>query len=93
MILLGRTESTLKETAALLPATVTAVVYAVDTTDEVALKGAAALIGTWDILVLCAVYASAVSTIASTGVDEWWRGFEVPSPLLPRPPISSCSLS
>jgi NADP-dependent 3-hydroxy acid dehydrogenase YdfG len=77
VVLLGRTERTLKETAGLLPSTVSAVVHAVDTTDEKALKDVAESVGQWDVLVLSAGYASAVSTIASTEVDEWWQGFEV----------------
>ncbi|KAL2259506.1 hypothetical protein VTK26DRAFT_6796 [Humicola hyalothermophila] len=76
IVLIGRTESTLKETAALLPTSASSVVQVVDITDEAALKSAAASIGTWDVLVLSAVYASAVSTIAATDVDEWWKGFE-----------------
>ncbi|GAB1319163.1 3-hydroxybutyrate dehydrogenase type 2 [Madurella fahalii] len=80
LVLLGRTASTLEETASFVAAHVAggpAVdVYVVDITDAADLEGVGAAVGAWDILVLSAVYAPANSTIASTGVDEWWKSFE-----------------
>lgn len=80
VILLGRREASLQETASLVSVAssgVETLVRAVDTTDFEGLKTIAAEVGTWDILVIASVHASTVSTLASTDIDEWWQGFEV----------------
>lgn len=85
IILLGRREACLQETASLVSSAssvVETLVRAVDTTNFEGLKTIAAEIGTWDILVIASVHASAVSTLASTDIDEWWQGFEVRPPCL-----------
>lgn len=80
IILLGRREANLQETASLVSSAssgVESLVRPVDTTNFEGLKTIAAEVGTWDVLVIASVHASAVSTIASTDIDEWWQGFEV----------------
>ncbi|KAL7815077.1 hypothetical protein V8C44DRAFT_31825 [Trichoderma aethiopicum] len=74
--LLGRTEASLKQTAAALPSTVSASVHVVDVTSEESLAQAAAAIGTWDVLILAAGHVAAPSTIASSSFAEFWQSFE-----------------
>ncbi|KAI1447660.1 hypothetical protein F5Y02DRAFT_432303 [Annulohypoxylon stygium] len=76
--LLGRTEDTLKETAALIPSAGkgSSSVHVADLTKQSSLKSAAAAIGKWDVLVLSSGYCPTRSPLASTKVDEWWKGFE-----------------
>jgi NADP-dependent 3-hydroxy acid dehydrogenase YdfG len=80
IVLLGRREEKLKETASLVASAsgaTEAVVHAVDTTEFATLKAVASKVGKWNVLVIASVHASAISTLASTDVDEWWQGFEV----------------
>lgn len=76
LVLLGRTEATLEETASLLPGHASKEVFAVDVTQEDALQRAAAAIGTWDVLILAAGYVSAPSPMALASTDTWWQNFE-----------------
>ncbi|XDG07126.1 hypothetical protein ABKA04_006741 [Annulohypoxylon sp. FPYF3050] len=77
--LLGRTEDTLKETAALIPSAgkASSSVHVADLTKQNSLESAATAIGKWDVLVLSSGYCPTRSPLASTEVDEWWKGFEV----------------
>lgn len=80
IVLLGRREDKLQETASLIASSsepTESVVRAVDTNDLENLKAVAGEVGKWNVLVIASVHASAVSTLASTDVDEWWQGFEV----------------
>lgn len=84
IVLVGRREASLKETASLIASSspgVEAVVRAADTTDFEALKKIATDVGGWSTLIIASVHASAVSTLSSTDIDEWWQGFEVCSSL------------
>lgn len=80
IILVGRRQANLEETASLISSSspaVQAVVRAADTTDLEALKNIAADVGEWSTLVIASVHASALSTLSSTDIDDWWQGFEV----------------
>ncbi|KAH0490037.1 hypothetical protein TgHK011_001522 [Trichoderma gracile] len=74
--LLGRTEASLKQTAAVLPSTVSASVHVVDVASEESLAQAAAAIGTWDVLILAAGHVAAPSSIATSNFAEFWQSFE-----------------
>ncbi|KAI1094910.1 hypothetical protein F5B19DRAFT_489810 [Rostrohypoxylon terebratum] len=76
--LLGRTEGTLKETAALIPSAgkPSSSVHVADITRQSSLESAAAVVGKWQVLVLSSGYCPTTAPIASTEVDEWWKGFE-----------------
>lgn len=75
--LLGRTEASLKETAAALPSSVSTSSHVVDVTSEESLAKAAGVIGTWDVLVLGAGHVSTPSSIAASNFAEFWQSFEV----------------
>lgn len=75
--LLGRTEASLKETAAALPSSVSTSSHVVDVTSEESLAKAAGVIGTWDVLVLGAGHVSTPSSIADSNFAEYWQSFEV----------------
>lgn len=75
--LLGRTEASLKQTAAALPSTVSTSVHVADVASEDSLAQAAAVIGTWDVLILGAGHVAAPSTIAASNFAEFWQSFEV----------------
>ncbi|CAN8097435.1 unnamed protein product [Discula destructiva] len=79
IILVGRREASLEETASLIASSspgVQSVVRAADTTDFEALKKIAADVGEWSTLVIASVHASAISTLSSTDINDWWQGFE-----------------
>ncbi|OTB12757.1 hypothetical protein K445DRAFT_320884 [Daldinia sp. EC12] len=76
LVLLGRTTTTLEETASLLGDNVSKEIFAVDITQEDALQRVAAAIGTWHILILAAGYVSEPSPMASANADDWWQNFE-----------------
>ncbi|EFQ35840.1 short chain dehydrogenase [Colletotrichum graminicola] len=76
VILLGRTEAAVAQTAASLPTSVQGDVHAVDITNEEALTKVAAAAGQWDVLVLTAGYVSSPSPVAASSSDEWWQSFE-----------------
>ncbi|KAJ5899379.1 hypothetical protein N7495_004123 [Penicillium taxi] len=74
IVLIGRTESTLRETqsAIVCPSEV----FVADVTDEKAIAAAAAATGQWDVLVLAAGYLAKPGTIANSPMEEWWKSFE-----------------
>ncbi|KAL4904419.1 hypothetical protein BDW74DRAFT_30601 [Aspergillus multicolor] len=79
IILLGRTESKLRETEQQLSSITSEVaveVYPTSVTDESTLRTIAKQVGTWDILILGAGYAPAPVNIQDADVDEWWSVFE-----------------
>lgn len=75
MALLGRTEATLKETAALL--STPSSIHVADVTKQLTLDAAAAAIGSWHVLVLSSGYCPKPSAISSSDAEEWRKGFEV----------------
>ncbi|KAJ4299953.1 hypothetical protein N0V90_005201 [Kalmusia sp. IMI 367209] len=77
-VLIGRTEATLRETESSFPFKPESVsVFATSVTDETAIRKIAAIVGTWDVLVLNAAHISPPSTIAQTPLNEWWQDYEV----------------
>ncbi|KAI1660194.1 hypothetical protein F4813DRAFT_316262 [Daldinia decipiens] len=76
IVLLGRTEETIKTAASALPSSVSAHTFAVDITQEGALQRVAAEVGTWDVLIHTAGYVSTRGHIASSDTNEWWQSFE-----------------
>jgi len=76
VILIGRTESTLKETSALLPKSCQGIVHATSVTDAEKIKTIASTVGSWDVLILNAAFASPKATIADSDIDGWWQNFE-----------------
>ncbi|KAI1461672.1 hypothetical protein F4805DRAFT_464944 [Annulohypoxylon moriforme] len=77
--LLGRTEATLMETAALIALTgskASYLFYETDLTKAEILESAAAAVGKWHVLVFSSAYCPTLSPLASTDVDDWWKGFE-----------------
>ena len=81
MILLGRNASNLTETKNQLSSsssTTSYSIYAVDVVDEKKIAEIAAVVGTWDVLVLNAGFTSSPAPIAQTSsVNDWWQSFEV----------------
>ncbi|KAL4914432.1 hypothetical protein BDW62DRAFT_213422 [Aspergillus aurantiobrunneus] len=75
MVLLGRNENNLQETQRMLSCTSTSV-HPVSVTDEETLNHIAATVGTWDVLVLAAGYASTPALIQDTDTEDWWECFE-----------------
>ncbi|KAF6811048.1 short chain dehydrogenase [Colletotrichum sojae] len=76
LVLVGRTASSVAETAAQLPKSVDSLTLSVDITSEESLAAAAAAAGTWHVLVLTAGYLSEPSTIGGSAADDWWQSFE-----------------
>jgi short-subunit dehydrogenase len=77
--LLGRTEANLLETAESVKSSSTAScsVHVADITKFESLKEAAAIVGTWHVLVLSSGYCSTTSAVTASDDTDWWRGFEV----------------
>ncbi|TAQ86939.1 hypothetical protein B7494_g4736 [Chlorociboria aeruginascens] len=77
--LLGRTDTTLHETAALVSSAskASSSVHVADVTKAESLKGAAAAVGKWNVLVLCAGYCPTPSPIPTSEEAEWLKGFEI----------------
>ncbi|KAH9907395.1 hypothetical protein F4778DRAFT_721772 [Xylariomycetidae sp. FL2044] len=78
MVLLGRTEATLKETASKLheASQCSTVVHVVDMTDDRSLEDAATSIGKWNIFLLCSGVCPTLSSVTSAGITTWWNGYE-----------------
>ncbi|KAF2678078.1 NAD(P)-binding protein [Lentithecium fluviatile CBS 122367] len=80
--LLGRTETTLQETASLISATAEpktkpkVSVFPCSVTDDAAIRNVAKEVGSWDVLVLNAAYLSTPVKVADVDVDEFWKAFE-----------------
>lgn len=78
VMLLGRHENSLRETAALISSSSTIVsVYTVDVAQEDTLQGVASSVGEWNVLILCAGYISTPSPIGLADTADWWQSFEV----------------
>jgi NADP-dependent 3-hydroxy acid dehydrogenase YdfG len=77
LVLLGRKEKTLSETASALGSKVKVSSFAADVTDERALRRVAGEVGSWDIMILNAGYLSAPAAIKDASVTDWWQSFEV----------------
>jgi len=77
IVLLGRTEASLKETASYLPSGISSSVHAIDIAEEEALQDVAATVGKWDILILAAGHISTPDPIVEASSNGWWQSFEV----------------
>ncbi|RYP09688.1 hypothetical protein DL764_001114 [Monosporascus ibericus] len=77
--LLGRTESALKETATYVSSAgkASCSVHTADVTKAKSLQDAAAAVGKWHVLVLCAGYCPTPSSVSSSEINVWWEGFEI----------------
>ena len=100
IVLVGRTQTTLSQTAEILEkefSSVAVTTYAADVADEAAVGRAAEKVGKWDVLILNAGMFPEPHPIEKSEPMDWWRVFEVrlssvftnPSdlefpPLLPR---------
>ncbi|KAI1852844.1 hypothetical protein JX266_002385 [Neoarthrinium moseri] len=76
LVLLGRTQATLDETASLLPSQVSKETFAVDVTQKDAVERVAMAVGSWDVLIVAAGYVSAPKPMAEASTDAWWQNFE-----------------
>ncbi|KAL8996992.1 MAG: hypothetical protein Q9169_003643 [Polycauliona sp. 2 TL-2023] len=79
LILIGRTESTLAETQALVQRIsngMTCLYFQADVTDGNAMSRIAAEIGTWDVLVLNAGHLANPTPIASANLSDYWASYE-----------------
>ncbi|KAI8936467.1 hypothetical protein NX059_006873 [Plenodomus lindquistii] len=80
LILIGRTESTLKETQGLVAASNAASskvsMFSASVTDEAKVKDIASQIGAWDVLILGAAHISPPSSIVETSLQKWWADYE-----------------
>lgn len=80
IVLLGRREESLTETASLVASStshVETLVRPSAITDLKVLQNIATEVGTRQVTVVASVHAPAVATLASTDIVEWWQGFEV----------------
>ncbi|ROV92775.1 hypothetical protein VMCG_09089 [Cytospora schulzeri] len=76
LVLIGRHETSLKETAALTKSA-SVEVHASSVGDLKSLRRIASLVGTWDVLVLSAAHCSTPSPMASADPNDWWQSFEI----------------
>ncbi|KAK8123861.1 hypothetical protein PG999_003779 [Apiospora kogelbergensis] len=80
LVFLGRTLSTLEDTASLVSKTngsLQVSAHDVDITDEAAVATTVARIGTWDILVHGAGFINTPVPVSQTDVGEYWKCYEV----------------
>lgn len=76
MVLIGRTESSLQETAALIKTDTKVDVFSASVTDEVRLKEIAESVGDWDVLLLNAAHRLTPGPIVSASLQDWWQHYE-----------------
>jgi len=77
LILIGRTESNLRETEKLLADSKSdCMVFPVSATDETAMQNVAKQVGAWDVLVLAAAHISSPSSIVQSSLQDWWADYE-----------------
>ena len=82
VVLIGRTQSFLSETAESIQkefASVSVSTYAADVADEAAMGKAADKFKNWDVLILNAGTLLEPRPVEKTDVTDWWRVFEVQS--------------
>lgn len=94
VVLIGRTQSTLSQTAERIGkefASVSVSTYAADVADENAMGKVAKKVEKWDVLILNAGMLADPEPIETANVTDWWRIFEVSqsSPTSPSPHSSS----
>jgi NAD(P)-dependent dehydrogenase (short-subunit alcohol dehydrogenase family) len=76
LVLIGRTESTLRETQQLLAGNVNCSIHAASVTDEQKVREIAEQVGKWDVLVLNAGRISDPAPVAAALLQDWWDDYE-----------------
>lgn len=83
VVVVGRTESSLTSTQALLAKTTASVqLLSADITSEDAMQKVAKAVKQWDVLIVSAAFFSSPRLIADSSVGDWWQAFEVSERLL-----------
>lgn len=80
LVLLGRTQSTLSQTAEEIEkdfASVSVSTHIADVADEVAIGTVAEKVGKWDVLIMNAGLYAEPHSIEKSDPADWWRAFEV----------------
>lgn len=80
VVLLGRTQATLSQTAEKIEkefSSVSVTTHTADVADEAAVGKAAEKVGKWDVLILNAGVLAAPRSVAESDPTDWWRVFEV----------------
>ncbi|KAF2635730.1 NAD(P)-binding protein [Massarina eburnea CBS 473.64] len=75
IVLIGRTESTLKETKALIKDAQVSI-HALSIRDEEGINKVAETIGAWDVLILNAAHMAPPATLVKASLKEHWRDYE-----------------
>lgn len=84
LVLIGRTSSKLAETESEISKATKISTFVADVTDEEAVKKIADAVGTWDVLVLNAGYTTAPTPAAKADIGDYWKAYEVSTPLCIR---------
>lgn len=74
--MIGRTESSLQETAALIKTDTKVDIFSASVTDEIRLKEIAELVGDWDVLLLNAAHRLTPGPIVTASLQDWWQHYE-----------------
>ena len=77
LILIGRTEASLQETASLVSSKSKVEVYPASVTNEIQVGDIASKVGAWDVLILNAAHLLTPSTIVGAKLNDWWTQYEV----------------
>ncbi|KAF2811649.1 NAD(P)-binding protein [Mytilinidion resinicola] len=78
--ILGRTQSSLSETKAIVEKEIPGtriVLHVADVTDLASVEKAAKEVGSWDVLVSNAGYLPKSKTLKELDLADWWQGFEI----------------
>jgi NAD(P)-dependent dehydrogenase (short-subunit alcohol dehydrogenase family) len=77
LILIGRTEASLQETASLVSPKSKVEVYPASVTNEIQVGEIASKVGAWDVLILNAAHLLTPSTVIGAKLNDWWTQYEV----------------
>jgi NAD(P)-dependent dehydrogenase (short-subunit alcohol dehydrogenase family) len=77
LILIGRTEASLQETASVVSPGSKVEVYPASVTNEIQVGEIASKVGAWDVLVLNAAHLLTPSTVVGAKLNDWWTQYEV----------------
>lgn len=80
VVLIGRTQTTLSQTAENIERefpSVSVTTYTADVADETAIGKAAERVGKWNVLILNAGLLAQPLSIKQSEIGDWWRVFEV----------------
>ncbi|KAJ4982845.1 short chain dehydrogenase [Stagonosporopsis vannaccii] len=76
LILIGRTEASLQETAGLINTGAKVEIFSASVTDEARLKEVAESVGEWDVLLLNAAHRLTPGPIITASLQDWWQHYE-----------------